>query len=97
MTNVAGSARKLQLRRVFNRMDVDGSKSVTLDELRPLCAVGGPSAEELFALIEGNEGNSDGELTIDEWVPFVDAQARAAPHTYTPIARVFTTPQLPPM
>ena len=40
MTNVAGSARKLQLRRVFNRMDVDGSKSVTLDELRPLCAVG---------------------------------------------------------
>lgn len=70
--NVKGSHRKLLLRRVFKKMDVDGSDSVSLAEFGALNdEVGTASSAALFKEIEAAEGNGDGELTSDEWVPFV--------------------------
>ena len=70
--NVAGSARRLLLRRVFNAMDVDRSGSITLEEFRALAgAEEAENAADLFRRIEGDEGDGNGELTVDEWVPFV--------------------------
>ena len=85
MANLAGSPRKLKLRKVFSSMDVDHSGSVSLEEFRALVSdsTGAPDANflhgaadvaDLFRRIEGAEGNGDGELTVDEWVPFVLAQ-----------------------
>ena len=77
--NLASSNRRLLLRRVFERMDADCSGSVSLDEFRALM-VSDDSGDDaayaaLFRWIEGAEGNADGELTSDEWVPFVLEQA----------------------
>ena len=73
--NLKGSHRKLLLRRVFSRMDVDRSGTVTIEEFRALndaiAADSTNSAAAVFAEIEAVEGNGDGELTSDEWVPFV--------------------------
>jgi Ca2+-binding EF-hand superfamily protein len=72
--NAAGSHRKLLLRRVFSRMDVDRSGSVSHEEFRALFSpLDGGEAAALFELIEGG-GNSDGDLTSDEWVPFMLTQ-----------------------
>ena len=74
--HIEGSHRKLLLRRVFTRMDVDGSGSVSLEEFRALVtdgagAPGDAASADLFRWIEGAEGDGDGELTVDEWVPWV--------------------------
>ena len=74
--NVAGSHRKLLLRRVFNRMDVDKSGSISQEEFRALMSdenapPDSNTSADLFRWIEGAEGDGDGELTVDEWVPFV--------------------------
>ena len=80
--NLEGSARRLLLRRVFSKMDADKSGSISLEEFKALCSVSegggggfglraGEGPEELFAHIEGDEGDGDGELSVDEWVPFV--------------------------
>ena len=78
--NLQGSHRKLLLRRAFKLMDADNSGSVSLVEFKSLNdEVGTASSAALFKVIEGNEGNGDGELTSDEWVPFVlEQQAEAS-------------------
>ena len=71
--HLRGSHRKLLLRRVFGRMDVDRSGSVSLEEFKAIGEedVGADNSAAFFKWIEGAVGNSDGELTSDEWVPFV--------------------------
>ena len=71
--HLAKSHRKLLLRRVFARMDVDKSGSVSLEEFKALNEddIGAGNSDAFFRWIEGAQGNSDGELTPDEWVPFV--------------------------
>jgi len=72
-SHLAASHRKLLLRRVFARMDVDKSGSVSLEEFKALGDedVGVDQSDAFFKWIEGAVGNADGELTSDEWVPFV--------------------------
>ena len=71
--HLAQSHRKLLLRRVFVRMDADKSGSVSLEEFKALGDenVGADQSTAFFKWIEGALGNADGELTADEWVPFV--------------------------
>ena len=71
--NVRGSGRRLLLRKVFFAMDADKSGSISLEEFRALASEseGQDDAADLFRWIEGSEGDGDGELTVDEWVPFV--------------------------
>ena len=70
---LASSHRKLLLRRVFARMDVDKSGAVSLQEFKALGEddVGADSSDAFFRWIEGATGNNDGQLTSDEWVAFV--------------------------
>ena len=71
---IAESYRKLLLRRVFARMDVDKSGGVSLEEFKALASemdIGTDASTAYFKWIEGAVGNSDGVLTSDEWVPFV--------------------------
>ena len=73
--------RKLLLRRVFTRMDADRSGAVSLSEFRALADddVGAANAATLYKWLEGVTGNSNGELTSDEWVPYVLAQEASTP------------------
>ena len=54
-------------------MDVDKSGSVSLEEFKAIAEddVGADNSAAFFKWIEGAVGNADGELTPDEWVPFV--------------------------
>ena len=67
------SRRRLLLRRVFARMDTDRSGSVSLEEFRQLADddVGADNSEAYFRWIESAQGDSNGLLTSEEWVPFV--------------------------
>ena len=71
--HLASSHRKLLLRRVFARMDVDKSGTVSLEEFKAIANddVGADNSAAFFKWIEGATGNNDGDLTSDEWVPFV--------------------------
>ena len=71
--HLASSHRKLLLRRVFARMDVDKSGTVSLEEFKAIANddVGAENSAAFFKWIEGATGNNDGDLTSDEWVPFV--------------------------
>ena len=73
MERIATSKRKLLLRRVFARMDTDKSGSVSLEEFRQLADedVGASNSEAFYRWIENASGNGDGQLTVEEWVPFV--------------------------
>jgi len=73
MERLAKSHRKLLLRRVFERMDTDKSGGVSLQEFKALADedVGTDKSEAYFRWIEKAQGNGDGMLTVDEWVPFV--------------------------
>ena len=75
------SLSEAQLRALFDTIDKDGSGAVSRLELRIVMetmgerlrpaefrALFGEGASELYRWIEGAEGNSDGELTSDEWV-----------------------------
>ena len=70
---VARSFRKLLLRRVFARMDVDKSGGVSLQEFQALADedVGADQSDVHFKWIQSADANADGQLTTDEWVPFV--------------------------
>ena len=78
--HLKSSHRKLLLRRVFGRMDVDKSGSVSLEEFRALGEddIGAGNSAAFFKWIETAVGNADGELTSDEWVPFVLEQESAS-------------------
>ena len=73
MECIAASRRKLMLRRVFSSMDVDKSGFVSLEEFQQLGdeQVGAANSEAYFRWIESFQGNGDGRLTSEEWVPFV--------------------------
>jgi Ca2+-binding EF-hand superfamily protein len=58
---------------VFERMDTDKSGSVSLQEFKALSdmEVGTENSAAYFRWIESATGNNDGQLTPNEWVPFV--------------------------
>lgn len=77
-THVGASFRKLLLRRVFSRMDVDRSGAVSFEEFRALMGEHENAAnfENFFAWIDANIGDGDGLISQEEWVRyFLEEQA----------------------
>jgi len=74
-TRLAASYRKLLLRRVFAKMDTDRNGTVSLEEFRQLADddVGAENSATFFNWIENAEGDGNGKLSPDEWVPYVHA------------------------
>ena len=70
---IAATGRKLVLRRVFTKMDVDASGAVSLTEFSALAGdeVDPAETESFFRWIDDAAGNDDGLLEQDEWVRFV--------------------------
>ena len=71
LDRLARKKRETLLRQVFFKMDVDCSGSIDFEEFENL-KDGSPEDEErleiVYSYLDGEGGDGDGEIDIDEWV-----------------------------